>query len=213
MASIFDKYRLPVLLMMFMAISFQGVGQELTDKWKLQFSLGVNNPLDAIENDGYYSRNINFPTVNFGIQHMFNYRLGAKLDVGYNRSRSADGSKSFKLNYTRINAQAVYDFTNWLNFLPEPMSINIHAGPGITFTRPLENDKENKYTYLNFIGGLELHYDISRTVSVFGDLGYAMGLSGENKYDVKVDGFSFNGNLIYASIGVSVALSGCRTCN
>lgn len=200
-------------LVMFFVSTVNGAAQEVTDKWKIQFSLGVNNPLDAVENDGYYSKNINFPTVNLGIQHMFNYRLGAKLDVGYNRSSSDSGSKVFKLNYTRINAQGVYDFTNWLKFLPEPMSINVHAGPGISFTRPLGNDKENKYTYLNVLGGLELHYDISRTVSVYGDLGYAIGLSGNNKYDVSVDGFSFNGNLIYASLGISVALSGCRTCN
>ncbi|NND52359.1 MAG: cell envelope biogenesis protein OmpA, partial [Flavobacteriaceae bacterium] len=57
------------------------------------------------------------------------------------------------------------------------------------------------------------HFGVARTVSVFGDLSYALGLSGKDKYDPAVDGYSFNGDLLYAAIGVSVSLSGCYNCD
>ena len=188
-------------------------GQRDTDRFRLQLGVGVNNPIDNGENDGYYTKSLNVPTVNFGLQYMFKPNLGAKLDFGFNRAKSADGSAEFKLNYSRINAQIVYDFTQLLNFLPEPIVIQAHAGPGMSFTKPLINDSENKYTYLNGLIGLEIHYKVSRTLSVFGDVGYAKSLSGKNKYDPTIDGYSFNGDLIYATIGLSVAISGCRYCN
>lgn len=203
-----------ILLAFFLFIIISSVfGQRDTDKFRLQFSIGLNNPIDDGKNDGYYSKSLNFPTVNLGFQYMFKRELGAKLDFGFNRAASADGSLEFKLNYSRVNAQIVYDFTNVLHFMPEQMLINIHGGPGISFTKPLGNASENKYTYLNGLIGLELHYRISRTLSLFGDLAYAKGFSGKNKYDIVSDGFSFNGNLVYATIGLSVALSGCRYCN
>jgi len=188
-------------------------GQRDTDKFRLQLAIGVNNPIDNGENDGYYSKSLNLPTINLGLQYMFKPNLGAKLDFGFNRAVNADGSLEFKLNYTRVNAQIVYDFTNVLNFLPEPMSIQAHAGPGMSFTKPLANDSENTYTYLNGLIGLELYYKISRTLAVFGDVGYAKALSNKDKYDTEIDGFSFNGDLVYATVGLSVALSGCRYCN
>ena len=193
-------------------ISF-AFGQKDTDTFRFQLAVGVNNPIDNGENDGYYTKSLNLPTVNLGLQYMFTPQLGGKLDFGFNRAKSADGSENFKLNYSRVNVQIVYDFSNTIGFLPEPMSILAHAGPGMSFTKPLANDSENKYTYLNGLIGMELHYKLSRTLSVFGDIGYAKSLSGKNKYDTVVDGYSFNGDLIYATVGLSVAISGCRYCN
>lgn len=193
-------------------ISFQAVSQRATEQWKAQVSIGVNNPIENDQNGDYFSKYINFPTVNLGIQHMFSEQLGAKLDFGFNRSSNDEESPEFKLNYSRVNAQIVYNFSEILSFLPERISVVGHAGPGVTFTQPLGNFSENKYTYLNALGGFELHYALSETLSVYSDLGYALSLSVAEDYDVNVDGFSFNGDLIYLSFGVSFSLSGCQYC-
>lgn len=199
-------------LVFFSILNFSLLAQTETSEWKLQLGVGINNPIDDIENDGYYAKSANFPTINLGIQHMFHDHFGAKLDLGYNRANDADGSLPFKLNYTRINAQGVYDFTYLLPFIPIQMATLVHAGPGISFTKPLADLTENKYTFLNVLGGLEVHYGVSRSFSVFGDVGYALSLSGKDKYDPDVNGYAFNGNLFYVTFGVSVSLSGCRTC-
>ncbi|MBA6153155.1 outer membrane beta-barrel protein [Gelidibacter maritimus] len=200
------------LLFLTLLTSTISLAQKDVEKWKLQLALGVNNPIDRGEDAGYYSKYINFPTVNLGVQHMLSDNLGAKLDVGYNRASSETGSLPYKMNYTRINLQAVYDFKDLLTFLPPRIGVVAHAGPGVSMTKPLGSFANNTYTYLNFLGGAEVHYRISKSVSVFADAGYAYGLSGTDKYDVTTDGFSFNGDLMYVAFGVSLSLSGCNYC-
>lgn len=190
-----------------------GLTQSDTEKWKIQFAVGLNNPFENESAKGFFSRNLNFPTINLGVQHMFTGSMGAKLDLGYNRSANAEGSPEFKLNYTRINAQFVYDFFDLLTFMPNRINLVGHAGPGVSFTKPLDQFANNTYTFLNFMAGFELHYGISETFSIFGDLGYVYSFSGGGKYDPDVDGLSFDGNLVYATLGVSVALSGCFFCD
>lgn len=213
MTFIIYKYKRLLLFLVCLNIMCFSFAQRDTDIFRFQFAIGVNNPIDTGENDGYYAKTLNLPTVNLGVQYMFTPQLGGKLDFGFNRAKSADGSEEFKLNYSRLNAQIVYDFSNLIGFLPESMSILAHVGPGLSFTKPLGNDSENKYTYLNGLIGMEIHYKLSRKLSIFGDVGYAKSFSGKNKYDTAIDGYSFNGDLVYATIGISVALSGCRYCN
>ena len=205
------KYKLFLGLLVIMC--FKTFSQRATEQWKGQVALGINNPIDNGENDGYYTKYINIPSVNLGLQHMFSESLGAKLDVGFNRSRNADSSLEFKLNYTRINAQMVFNSKDLLSFLPEHIWLVAHAGPGVSFTNPLGDFANNKYTYLNGLAGVELHYRLSRELSIYGDVSYALSLSNKEKYNLNVDGFSFNGDLIYATFGLSFSLSGCGYCN
>lgn len=207
------KYRVAFFMSLLILVSSNVSAQKNTEKWKLQLTLGINNPIDNGKNDGFYTKYLNFPSVNLGVQHMFNSKFGAKIDYGFNRSANDDGSKFFKLNYSRVNLQLVYNATNALRFLPEPIKIVAHIGPGMSFTQPLGNDRENTYTYINMLSGLEVHYEISKSFSVFSDISYAYSLSGKDKYDALLDGFSFNGDLLYASVGISVSLSGCYYCN
>ena len=144
---------------------------------------------------------------------MFSRGLGAKLDVGFNRSTNDESSLEFKLNYTRVNAQVVYNLRSLLNFLPDRIAVVAHAGPGISFTQPLGDFSENRNTFFNALGGMELHYGLSRSMSIFTDLGYVYSLAGKDKYDVNVDGFSFNGDLMYVTFGISVSLNACKYCN
>ncbi|TDU43107.1 outer membrane protein with beta-barrel domain [Gelidibacter sediminis] len=212
MATYFKTQNLVWLLLLSLMTTSLCVAQRDVEQWKLQVSLGFNNPIDVVDDDEYYSEYVNFPSINIGVQHMFSENFGAKLDLGYNRSKSAEGSKDFKLNYTRINAQLVYDFKDVFTFLPAPIGVVGHAGPGVTMTAPLGADTNNTYAYPNFLGGLEVHYRLSESLSVFIDGSYALSLSGKRKYDPVVDGYSFNGDLMYVAVGVSLSLSGCNYC-
>ena len=187
--------------------------QNDTSKWKLQLALGFNNPIDNETDPIFYSEYVNLPTVNVGLQHMLSDTWGAKLDVGFNRSHNAASSQEFKLNYTRVNLQAVYDFNRLIWFWPAPLAIVAHAGPGVSFTKPLGEYADNTYTYLNALAGLEVHYGLSRTLSIYADGGYVFSFSGEDKYGPQIDGYSFNGDLMYVAVGVSISLSGCSYCN
>lgn len=213
MASYFKIQKIKTLVVLMILVTTLSDAQRDSEVWKLQLAVGVNNPIDTGENPGYLTNYINFPTVNLGIQHMYSESLGAKLDVGFNRASNDDTSLEYKLNYTRVNAQIVYNLRSVLSFLPERIALVAHAGPGLSFTQPLGNFNDNKYTFLNALGGMELHYGLSRSLSIYTDLGYVYSLAGKNKYDVNVDGFSFNDDLMYVTFGISVSLNGCKYCD
>ena len=205
--------KIKILISLAILVSTLSYAQTNSELWKIQFAVGVNNPKETTDNGGYYSQYVNFPTVKIGVQHMFSRGLGAKLDVGFNRSTNDESSLEFKLNYTRVNAQVVYNLRSLLNFLPDRIAVVAHAGPGISFTQPLGDFSENRNTFFNALGGMELHYGLSRSMSIFTDLGYVYSLAGKDKYDVNVDGFSFNGDLMYVTFGISVSLNACKYCN
>ena len=187
--------------------------QSETSLWKFQIGFGINSPGDNIKNDVFKSKGLNFPSINLGIQHMFDREYGAKFDFGYNRAVNDDNSPEFKFNYSRVNVQFVYDFTSIMPFLPQRTAVIGHVGPGLSFTKPLGSYSDNTYTYLNALGGLEFHVGVAQTVSIYADFSYILALSGKDKYDPAADGFSFNGDLTFITVGVSVSLSGCYFCD
>lgn len=176
-------------------------------QWKLQFAIGLNNPIEDGSTVGYFSEYANFPTIGIGVQYMFEPDWGVKLDFGYNRSSETGNSFPFVLNYSRVNAQIVYDATNVIGFLPNRLGLVGHVGPGLSFTTPAAPYSDNTYTFLNLLTGVELNYRLSNTLSIYGDLSYAFSLAGSDKYDLNVDGFSFNGDLIYLTLGLTINLN------
>ncbi|WP_452229636.1 MULTISPECIES: cell envelope biogenesis protein OmpA [unclassified Lacinutrix] len=191
-------------------ISFSGFSQSETSTWKAQFAVGINSPSQSAFVSTFEAKPINFPTVHMGLQRMFSRNLGAKLDFGYNRLSNASNSPEFKVNYSRVNVQAVYDLGSFIR-LPQNYAIIAHAGPGFTFVKPLGEYTDNKESFLNAMAGLEFHYGISQSLSLFLDTSYIYAFSGD--YDNIGDGFgTFNGNLLTATIGISISLSGCYYC-
>lgn len=183
-----------------------------TSKWKALIALGVNSPSQDGFVTPFEANGLNFPTINLGIQHMFTKQLGAKVDFGYNRFVNADNTPKFKVNYSRVNAQFVYDATTDFTFLPFGTGVVFHVGPGYSMIKPLNDYGDNKTSYLNAMGGMEFHYGISRTVSAYIDASYIMGFASD--FDPITEGYgSFNGNLLTVTVGVAVSLSGCATCN
>ena len=185
--------------------------QRETNKWKAQIALGLNSPSQSGFVEGFQGKSMNFPTVNLGIQNMFKEQFGAKLDYCFNRISNEDNTTEFKLNYSRVNAQLVFDPTYSLNFLPERMGLVLHAGPGYSFVKPLGNYVENDISFFNVMGGLEVHYGISERMSLFVDTSYIMGMAKD--FEPITEGYgSFNGNLLTLTFGITFSLSGCQYC-
>lgn len=185
-----------------------------TSKWKALFAVGFNYPTTDGFVDGVYAQSVNFPTVNIGVQHMFKRTYGVKLDYGFNRFKNDDASPEFKINYSRINAQFVFDPTEYLGFLPPRFRTILHAGPGLSFAKPLGNLDDNKQSYLNLLGGLELHYAINEKVSVYTDVAYIYGVTSLDDYDPAINGLgAFNGSVFNVTFGIAVSLSGCQYCD
>ncbi len=185
-----------------------------TAKWKALFAVGVNYPTTDGFVKGSYAKSVNFPTVNLGIQHKLTPQYGVRLDFGFNRFKSAEDTPEFKINYTRINAQFIYDPTAYLTFLPMRLRTVAHAGPGVSFVKPLGTLGDNKQTFVNLLGGLELHYAINKKVSVYTDVSYIYGLTSLDDYNPVLSGLgAFNGSVFNLTFGLAVALDGCRYCN
>ena len=181
--------------------------------WSAQIYLGVNSPSKSGFIASAPAQSLNLPTVNLGVQRMFSRTLGAKLDYGFNRFKSESDTQEFKVNYSRINAQLVYNPSESLNFLPQPMQVVAHAGPGFSFAKPLGTLDNNKQSYLNFNLGFEVHYRINKKVTLYSDISYIYGFSKLEDYNPEILGLgAFNGNVINLSFGVSIALSGCYYC-
>lgn len=214
MTSNFKIYKNAFLLIGSLLISVIGNTQSDTSKWKMQLAFGFNYPnIDGFVS-GFEVKPLNFPTINIGVQHMFTRTKGVKLDFGYNRFTNADTSAEFKTNYTRINAQFVYDATTVFGFLPVAIGLVGHVGPGFSIVKPLGNYGDNKTSFLNAMAGIEIHYSISETFSVFTDVSYIYSFSGDKTYNPISEGFgTFNGNLFAVTFGVSVSLSGCYYCD
>ena len=208
------KYMQVLCVMILCFVSLNGFAQSETSKWKVHIGFGINFPENTGFVNPYEPKSLNFPTINLGVQHMFTNELGAKLDFGYNRFSNLEGTPEFKTNYTRLNTQFVYDPTKSISFLPRHFGVVAHVGPGITFMKPLGGFTENKQTYVNLLGGVEFHYGITETLSVFSDFSYIYGLAGDKEYDPPREGFgAFRGSLFTVSFGISVSLSGCQYCD
>ena len=64
------------------------------------------------------------------------------------------------------------------------------------------------------MAGVELHYRIAQTVSVYTDVSYIVSFSGDKTYDPISEGYgTFNNNLFNLTLGLSVSLSGCQYCD
>ena len=202
------------ILILCLVLTSVSMAQRATNKWKAQVAIGLNYPISDGFVDPYYGKSVNFPTVNLGIQHMFKKEFGGKLDFGFNRFVNGDQAPDFKINYTRVNAQFVYDPTSKLHFLPARMGVVAHGGPGLSFVKPLGTLGNNKQTYLNAMIGGEIHYGISQTLSVYVDGSYIYGFTSPEDYDDPIEGLgAFNGSLLTITFGITFSLSGCQYCD
>ena len=188
-------------------------GQRIDNStWKAQIALGIAMPSKSGFIGQAPAKTINFPSVNLGVQRMFSKVLGAKLDYGFNRFSNDSGSPEFKVNYSRVNAQLVYNPTRSLSFLPERVQLVLHSGPGFSFASSL-GGLDNDQSYLNLNLGTEIHYSLNRKISVYADVSYIHGFTSLDNYNPQISGLgAFNGNVLNLTFGVSISLSDCFYC-
>jgi len=212
MTSNFKIYKNIFLTVFFLGFSFFGFSQDNTSTVKAQFALGVNSPSVNGFVDDFEAKLINFPSINLGVQYMFKRQLGAKLDFGFNRFSNLNNTPEFKVNYTRLNVQLVYDASRIFSFLPQRVGSFIHVGPGFSTIKPLGNYTQNDTSFLNAMAGMEFHYGVSDKLSVYLDASYILGFGKD--FNPVSDGFgSFNGNILTITIGAAISLSGCQYCD
>ncbi len=212
MTSNFKIYKRIFFSIIFLSFSFLGFSQSNTSTVKTQFALGVNSPSANGFVSNFEAKSINFPSINLGIQYMFKPQFGAKLDFGYNRFSNLNNTPDFKVNYTRLNAQLVYDASKIFSFLPQRVGTFVHGGPGFSTIKPLGNYTQNDNSFLNVMAGMEFHYGVSDKLSVYLDASYILGLG--KAFNPEANGFgSFNGNVLTITIGASISLSGCQYCD
>ena len=200
-----------LLLMLFVALNIS-FAQSETEVFRLQLGLGINSPLGADIAPQFDTKTVNIPSVQFGLRYMFKRNLGAKLDIHYNRFSSTGAATAFKLNYTRINLQGVYNVSDKLKFLSTRSCIMVHLGPGLSSSKPLGIYSANSAIFLNLNAGVIYEFALSKRVSLFSDLNYTHSFASKEANDVLNEGYSFNGTVVQASVGISVALSGCKYC-
>ena len=211
MISNFEPFKSIFFAIILLMCAFSSWCQGDTSTFKVQFALGVNSPSKEGFVSNFEPKSISLPAVNMGVQYMFKPNLGAKLDFGFNRFTNLDNTPEFKINYSRINTQLVYNATRLFGYLPPRIGVFLHAGPGFTFIKPLGEYPENKRSFLNVMGGLELHYGLSDAVSAYVDTSYILGF-GDDFSPVSSGFGSFNGNILTVTIGLSLSLSGCYYC-
>ena len=64
MTSINNKYHKYLICFALIGVMTFSYSQRDTERFRMQFAVGVNNPIDNGENDGYFSKTLNLPTVN-----------------------------------------------------------------------------------------------------------------------------------------------------
>lgn len=211
MSLIFKNYHKFCFIVCISFFSFYGNSQSDTSTFKAQFAVGVNMPSANGFVNNFEANSVNFPTINLGLQYMFKPMFGAKLDFGYNRFSNLDNTPEFKVNYSRINLQAVVNATKIFVFLPENMGTFVHFGPGFSMIKPLGNYTQNNTSFLNGMAGIEFHFAISDKLSVYLDSSYILGFGDD--FNPESVGFgSFNGDLLTITIGATISLSGCYYC-
>ena len=206
------KFKPILFSILFICSPFLVVSQSDTSSIKAQFALGINSPSANGFVSNFEAKTVNFPSINLGVQYMFKPKFGAKLDFGYNRFSNLNDTLEFKINYTRFNAQFVYNASSIFSFLPQRIGTFVHGGPGFTTIKPLGSYTQNDTSFLNAMAGIEFHYGVSDKLSVYVDGSYILGFGKD--FNPISEGFgSFNGNMLTLTIGASISLSGCQYCN
>ncbi|MBP1839152.1 outer membrane beta-barrel protein [Formosa algae] len=216
MSSILKQQKYLTVLVIFLFLcSTHGSAQIEEDVLRFELGIGLNQASESGFAESFTSKGLNLPTINVGAQYMFTEELGAKFDLGFNRLKGESSSSDFKINYTRLNLQGVYDYTDIVGLVDvKKLKFQVHAGPGFSFVRPLNTPYDTDQNYFNVIIGTEILYRLNGNSSVFFDVSYIHGFTDVETYSPTSAGFgAFNGSILTFTVGISLSLSGCYYCN
>lgn len=208
-----QKYITSWVIFIFL-ISIHGAAQEEEEFLRFEFGFGLNTAKDSGFPESFASSGINAPAINVGAQYMFTEDLGAKFDLGFNRIKGQGNSETFKINYTRLNLQGVYECADFMGLGIKKLKTQLHAGPGYAFVKPLSSPYNNNQYYINAIFGVEFLYALNKTSSLFFDISHIHGFTEPEIYSPSTSGQgAFNGSILTFTLGISLSLSeGCNSC-
>ncbi|QDO93648.1 outer membrane beta-barrel protein [Formosa sediminum] len=216
MSSILKQQKRKTLFVIFLFLfSYSGFAQIEEDVLRFELGFGLNQAFNNGYPETFSSKGLNLPTINVGAQYMFTEQLGAKFDLGFNRLKGEGSTDDFKINYTRLNLQGVYDYTHIVGLHEvKKLKFQAHAGPGFSFVRPMSIPYNNDQNFFNAIIGSEFLYRLNQNSSVFFDVSYIHGFTSPDSYLYPSEGLgAFNGSILTFTIGISLSLSGCYYCN
>jgi len=202
------------IVLFFVFLSNLITAQTLT----IDLGVGLNKPSDDFGTT-YEAKPINGLTVDAGLRYMFKKKLGAKLDLGFNRYGEGGDSPEFKANYTRVNLQAYYNVWDHLYDLqmrlPERIGVFLHAGPGMSFIKPLSEPYiNNKSSNFNVMAGVAVHYGVTDRVSIFVDASNIFNMGQKINYEGSVLADKINSSMANLTFGVSISInSDCYFCD
>ncbi len=202
------------LLLLFIMASLVLNGQTLT----IDLGLGINMPSSDFVSP-YEAKPVNGLTVDAGLRYMFAKKLGVKADIGFNRYGAGGDSPDFKSNLTRTNLQLYYnlwdDLYSFQLRLPERLAVFVHAGPGMSFVKPLsEPFTNNNSTNFNVLAGLALHYGISDKLAVFVDASNFFNFGQKIAYEGTALPDKIGTSMFNLTFGVTVSInSACYYCS
>lgn len=202
------------IVLFFVLVSNLITAQTLT----IDLGVGFNKPSDDF-GATYEAKPVNGLTVDAGLRYMFKKKLGVKLDLGFNRYGEGGGSPEFKANYTRVNLQAYYNVWDHLYDLqmrlPERIGVFLHAGPGMSFIKPLSEPYiNNKSSNLNVMAGVAVHYGVTDRVSIYVDASNMFNMGQKINYEGSVLAETINSTMANLTFGVSISInSECYFCD
>ncbi len=202
------------LVIIALLLTNTAIAQTLT----MDLGVGINKPSNNFASL-YQAKPVNGLTVDAGLRYMFFKKLGAKVDVGFNRYASDDKSIDFKANFTRVNLQLYYNIWDHLyNFqirLPKRLGLFVHAGAGMSFIKPLSQPfTNNNSSNFNYMGGFAIHYGITDRVAVFVDASNIYNLGQKTTYEGTLLTDTEKTQLFNVTFGVTISInSNCYYCN
>ena len=99
--------------------------------------------------------------------------------------------------------------------LPERIGVFLHAGPGMSFIKPLSDPYiNNKSSNFNVMAGVAVHYGVTDRVSIFVDASNMFHMGQKINYEGSVLADNINSSMANLTFGVSISInSDCYFCD
>jgi OOP family OmpA-OmpF porin len=198
------------LIISFLCIFIAHSQDKNFNKFSIEASYGLNNPLSPGDNSGYDVSDFGgFSHFDVGGRYMFNQFYGVKLNFSYDKFQHKDFN-DLHVKYSKVSAEFVLNLSQALNlYLTQQrnLSIQTHSGFGITFAKP--SSITNKERIGNFIIGMTPQFKISERIGITTDFSYNFIFKQHFNYAgdlIHPDYDSVTGSFINFSIGLQFYL-------
>jgi outer membrane protein OmpA-like peptidoglycan-associated protein len=198
------KYIFILLLIIFISNSYSQ--NEAFNKLSVEASLGGTNAVKPFS-DGYWSNTIDFFHTDAACRYMFNNKIGAKIDLGYdvikNDALGKNGnSLPFSSNYYRTSINGIINIGRLARFENFTNRISLLANTGVGVSLLTSDLNPNSNVILNSVFGVSPQYLINDRIALYWQTNFIFHIYQKytfdmlnNHYQRGFDGFIFNSSL------------------